>query len=132
MRLRPEFRAAARQRPGGRPTRHRDAREGWPGPGRLLLAVLLVGTLALAACAAGPNTVAAAGPGTAGFWLGLWHGLISPITFLVSLFTPGVNLYEIHNSGHWYDFGFMIGISTVFGGPLSTHRVVSNRRAAAR
>lgn len=93
--------------------------------------MLLLGALTLAACAAGPNTIAAA-PGAAGFWLGLWHGVISPITFLVSLFNPAVNIYEIHNSGHWYDFGFMVGISAVFSGPLSTHRAVSTRRAARR
>ena len=101
-------------------------------PRPAFLAVLLLGELALAACAAGPNTIAAADPGAAGFWLGLWHGVISPVTFLVSLFNPGVNVYEIHNSGHWYDFGFMVVISAVFSGPLSTHRAVSTRRAASR
>ena len=42
------------------------------------------------------NILAVAGPGSkyglpgakaAGFWAGLWHGLICPITFLVSLFS---------------------------------------------
>jgi hypothetical protein len=39
------------------------------------------------------------GPGwlLAGFWLGLWQGLISPITFLISLFTSEVNIYEVQN-----------------------------------
>jgi uncharacterized membrane protein HdeD (DUF308 family) len=100
-----------------------------PAGSRALLATLLVGAFALVACAAGPNTLAAA-PAAAGFWLGLWHGVISPITFLVSLFTPTVNIYEIHNSGHWYDFGFMLGVSFIFGGPLSTHHAVRTRRAA--
>jgi hypothetical protein len=52
----------------------------------------------------------------AGFWAGLWHGLISPLTFLVSLFNPGVRIYETHNRGRWYDFGFIIGVSGAFGG----------------
>lgn len=52
----------------------------------------------------------------AGFWLGLWHGLISPITFLVSLFNDHVSIYEVHNNGGWYNFGFMIGVSVIFGG----------------
>jgi hypothetical protein len=52
----------------------------------------------------------------AGFWLGLWHGLISPITFLVSLFNDHVSIYEVHNNGGWYNFGFMIGVSAIFGG----------------
>ena len=46
----------------------------------------------------------------AGFWGGLWHGVIAPITFLVSLFADGVSIYETNNNGRWYEFGFMLGI----------------------
>jgi hypothetical protein len=82
-----------------------------------LLAVLLVGGVALAACAPGPNDVAeASAPHAAGFWLGLWHGVISPVTFVISLFNDHVNLYEVHNDGNWYNFGFVLGVSVVFGG----------------
>ena len=56
------------------------------------------------------------GPDPAGFLLGLWHGFIVPVTFLVSLFTDDVSIYEVQNSGNWYDFGFVIGVSAVFGG----------------
>ena len=75
------------------------------------------------------NVLAVAGPGSrfqvsgasaAGFWAGLWHGLISPITFLVSLFTPNVRIYETNNRGRWYDFGFIIGVSGAFGGGTTT------------
>jgi len=52
----------------------------------------------------------------AGFWAGVWHGLICPITFLVSLFSPSVRIYEVNNRGRWYDFGFIIGVSCAFGG----------------
>jgi hypothetical protein len=84
---------------------------------------LAVLALTLAACAAGPNTAAAAsGPDAAGFWLGLWHGVILPITFIVSLFRSGVGIYEIHNDGAWYDFGFVVGALVVFSGPLSSRR----------
>ena len=73
--------------------------------------VLVVGTLALvlvlSGCAAGANP--AAGHGDAGFWLGLWQGLILPITFVVSLFTDDVTIYEVANNGNWYDFGFVLG-----------------------
>jgi hypothetical protein len=71
------------------------------------------------------NVLAVAGPGSrfqvpgampAGFWAGLWHGLISPITFLVSLLSPNVRIYETNNRGRWYDFGFIIGVSAAFGG----------------
>ena len=45
----------------------------------------------------------------AGFWQGLWHGLIVPITFFMSLFKEDVGVYELHNNGAWYNFGFAIG-----------------------
>ena len=65
---------------------------------------------------AGPNSkYATLGAKPAGFWAGLWHGLISPITFVVSLFTPRVRMYEVNNGGRWYDFGFIIGVSGAFG-----------------
>jgi hypothetical protein len=75
--------------------------------------------LVLAACAAGANPqvgVAAEGGEAAGFWLGLWHGFISPVTFIVSLFNEEVSLYEVHNDGNWYDFGFVLGAGILFGG----------------
>jgi hypothetical protein len=75
--------------------------------------------LLLAACTAGPNPavdVAAESGELAGFWMGLWHGVIAPITFVVSLFTDNVNLYEVHNTGNWYDFGFVLGAGILFGG----------------
>ena len=71
------------------------------------------------------NALAVAGPNSkyrepnsppAGFWAGLWHGIISPITFIVSLFMPGVRIYEINNRGRLYDFGFLLGVSAAFGG----------------
>lgn len=50
------------------------------------------------------------GASPAGFWPGLWHGIIAPITFLISLFYPGVGIYETDNNGRWYNFGFLLGI----------------------
>jgi hypothetical protein len=84
----------------------------------LLLAALL---LALTACAAGPNPQAGlqrveSAPHPAGFLLGLWHGLIAPITFVISLFNHNVSVYEVYNSRGWYDFGFLLGLSIAFGG----------------
>lgn len=51
----------------------------------------------------------------AGFWGGLWHGLIAPITFLISLFVEGVSIYETNNNGRWYEFAFMLGIGAYAG-----------------
>jgi len=51
----------------------------------------------------------------AGFLGGLWHGMIAPITFIVSLFNLNVRIYETKNNGRWYDFGFCIGAGIIFG-----------------
>ncbi len=83
------------------------------------IALTLGMVLLLAACAAGPNLyVDTAGTDgeIAGFWMGLWQGIIAPITFIISLFTDDVSLYEVHNNGGWYDFGFVIGAGILFGG----------------
>jgi hypothetical protein len=81
----------------------------------LVTLLVAVGALVLTACAPGANDAAASGREAAGFWLGLWHGLITPVTFLISLFNDNVNLYEVHNNGNWYNFGFVAGLSIVFG-----------------
>ena len=49
----------------------------------------------------------------AGFWKGVVHGLCAPITFFISLFNHNVNVYEVHNNGGWYNFGFLFTL-----GPL--------------
>jgi len=73
--------------------------------------------------AAGPNSkYNQPGAAPAGFLGGLWHGLISPFTFIISLFTPNVRIYETNNKGVIYDFGFIIGVSASFGGGGSRAR----------
>jgi hypothetical protein len=52
----------------------------------------------------------------AGFWAGLWHGLIIVITFVISLFNKSVHIYEVNNSGGWYNFGFLLGAMLALGG----------------
>jgi hypothetical protein len=83
-------------------------------------AVLVV--LLLASCAAEVNPEISA-DAEAGFWLGLWHGLILPVTFVVSLFDDGVGVYEVVNNGHWYDFGFLLG-----AGGLGVPGLLTSRR----
>lgn len=46
----------------------------------------------------------------AGFLGGLWHGLIAVITFMISLFTAQVSMWETNNNGRWYEVGFLIGV----------------------
>ena len=83
----------------------------------LLALVAVVGaTLFLSSCAAGPNPEAGTGQDPAGFWLGLWHGIIVLVTFVISLFSDNVNVYEVVNNGNWYDFGFVLGLLIALGG----------------
>jgi hypothetical protein len=96
----------------------------------LLAVAVMVGGLALAACAPGANDAADAGTQVlAGFWLGLWHGIITPVTFVISLFNNNVNIYEVHNNGNWYNFGFVFGLSIVFG---SGSRASASAKRSAR
>ena len=84
------------------------------------LAVLVILSLViLAGCAPGANQskgTAIEHDGVAGFWLGLWHGFIAPIVFVVSLFKNNLGIYEVHNSGAWYNFGYLFGLACFFGG----------------
>jgi hypothetical protein len=70
---------------------------------------------------------------TAGFWTGLWHGLICFVTFIISLFTDSVGIYEVHNTGRWYNFGFVLGALIGLGhgglwGPVSKKIHTKSRR----
>jgi hypothetical protein len=78
----------------------------------VLLAVVVAG------CAAGDPRFTTEDP--AGFLAGLWHGIISMITLVIGIFTDGVEVYERNNTGGWYDFGFLLGVSSTWGGGSST------------
>lgn len=51
-----------------------------------------------------------------GFLGGLWHGIIAPFSFILSIFMSDVAMYAVNNTGGWYDFGFVIGAGILFGG----------------
>jgi hypothetical protein len=92
------------------------------------VAPAVAGALLLAACAArqAPSAVA---PGAPGFLLGLWHGFIFPVAWLLSLFLPKVAIYAVPNNGGWYDFGYFLGI-VVFGvGAKGSHKAYRGRAA---
>ena len=46
----------------------------------------------------------------AGFWLGLWQGLIVFLSFIASWFDTNIVLYQVNNNGFWYNFGYVIGL----------------------
>jgi hypothetical protein len=76
--------------------------------------------LLLAACAT--QVAGTVKPEAPGFWLGLVHGFIAPVTFIISLFKPEVAVYAVPNSGGWYNFGFVLGIGGFAGGASQTRR----------
>jgi hypothetical protein len=76
--------------------------------------VLIIAVIALS-CAPGNERWAYAN--RANFWAGLWHGIIIIITFIISLFTRDVGIYEFNNNGWPYNLGFLIGLCFSIGAP---------------
>jgi len=78
------------------------------------IAVLFVLGIVLAGCLAGPDSrwndqPLPRDPPKAGFFAGLWHGLIAVITLILGIFTE-FKIYEINNGGWFYDLGFLVGV----------------------
>ena len=85
----------------------------------LLVLVQLLLNILWAGCAPDANQskgTAIEHHGVAGFWLGLWHGFIAPFVFVASLFKSNLSIYEVHNNGGWYNFGYLFGLACFFGG----------------
>lgn len=86
---------------------------------RSIILAVSISAAVLLSCTAGPNIMEqtpAVMDEPAGFLLGIWHGFISLFTFIISLFSDKINVYEVYNNGGWYNFGFIIGISIFYGG----------------
>ena len=78
------------------------------------LAGLIVLPLLLSGCLPGDGVNSAADP--AGFFWGVWHGWVAPISLVYGYFKPGIRLYETANSGWFYDLGFYMAVISGFGG----------------
>ncbi len=86
-----------------------------------IIGICLVLVFVLSSCVAGPNKLEKTPNeegNVAGFWKGIWHGLISPITFIISVFSESVRFYEVHNNGSWYNFGFVLGAGLFLSGGI--------------
>lgn len=70
---------------------------------------LMLMVLTLSGCALNADVKQCVSGETYGFWQGLWHGIIAPIDFIVSLFNDKYTVFAPNNNGHWYTFGFILG-----------------------
>lgn len=80
----------------------------------LIMVLFIVTVVLLTGCIPGDGANDAQNP--AGFFWGVWHGWIAPISLVIGIFDHNIRLYEINNSGWWYDFGFYIAVISGFGG----------------
>ena len=92
---------------------------------RIRNSAALAAMLLLAACATQVSSGVA--PGSPGFLLGLWHGFIFPVAWLLSLIMPDVAVYAVPNNGGWYDFGYFLGICVFGVGARKTQTVYRDR-----
>ena len=93
---------------------------------RFLPAIALL--VLLSACAATQTDAAlATAANTPGFWLGVWHGFIFPVAFVVSLFMPDIAIYAVPNNGGWYDFGYFVGIVFLGVGARKSRTITRER-----
>ena len=87
---------------------------------KILAVAGLAAFFVLSACAERPM----GHTGDPAFVRGLIDGLVAPISFVISLFSTSVRMYQFPNIGRWYDFGFLIGLSVWGGGGATATRYV--------
>jgi hypothetical protein len=80
----------------------------------VVIAVSALTVVGLSGCFPGGSSYTPAEP--AGFFSGVWHGWIAPISLIIGIFKDGVRIYEPQNTGWWYDCGFYIAVIAGFGG----------------
>ena len=80
----------------------------------IICIIIILFILMLTGCMPGDGTYTVNKPAT--FFWGIWHGWIAPITLIMGLFKNNIRVYEIINTGWWYDFGFYMAIISGFGG----------------
>lgn len=80
----------------------------------LMLVVIVMMSFVLTGCIPGDGASTMDNP--AGFFSGIWHGWIAPFTLIYGIFNKDISIYEIYNTGWWYNFGFYMAIISGFGG----------------
>ncbi|WP_066505354.1 hypothetical protein [Abyssisolibacter fermentans] len=80
----------------------------------LLIILVIITSIFLSGCM--PGDGACDPSDEAGFFSGIWHGWIAPISLVFGLFDKNIRIYEVYNRGWLYDFGFYIALIGGFGG----------------
>ena len=75
---------------------------------KLICLLLLIAIITIVGCVPGDGNHTADEP--AGFFWGVWHGLIAPISLIWGLFNSEIRLYEPQNTGWAYDLGFYLAV----------------------
>ncbi len=83
---------------------------------RVLVAMMitLIALLLITSCM--PNPESMSDPKPSGFFMGVWHGWIAPLSLIVGFFNDTTRVYDPNNTGWWYDFGFYMAVISGFGG----------------
>ncbi|MEQ8153455.1 MAG: hypothetical protein ABRQ25_00970 [Clostridiaceae bacterium] len=95
---------------------------------RVIISAILIAasSLILTGCIPGDGTYTRSNP--AGFFWGVWHGWIAPVSLIMGFFNRQIRIYEVINTGWAYDFGFYIAIISGFGGvSLSRRKACKNK-----
>lgn len=95
-------------------------------PSRIAALILVMSVMT--GCLAGPRSPYAAGSLDAGFFTGLWHGILAPLTLIASFLNENVRMYEAANSGPEYDLGFLMGVILLCLSPILTRIAIRLRR----
>lgn len=79
----------------------------------MLLCMTSLLVLIVSGCVPGDGSYTDTEP--AGFFWGIWHGWLAPISLVMGFFNEHIRVYEPLNTGWWYDFGFYMAVISGFG-----------------
>lgn len=92
-----------------------------------ICAIIVLLSVSLSGCIPGDGSNLETKP--AGFFSGVWHGWIAPFTLIYSIFNKDIGIYEIHNSGFWYDLGYYMAIISGFGSLALSRKKIKRKSA---
>ncbi len=91
----------------------------------ILVLLLIAASVLFTGCM--PNTTNYTVDSPAGFFTGIWHGWIAPISLVMSFFGDS-GIYAVNNTGFPYDLGFYLAIVSGFGGLSFTRKHRRNQQ----